>query len=190
MKLVLCGGVQGVGKTTLLTLLENEFPGRIATLDPGELFRRYFYENRSKTIEEIEDLVVDTLKEMPDDVVAIVHWHYAVRRPEGYVPQIALSRLARLAKSGKIGQVVLLRVEAPADVVLKRRAKDQEPKKRALSRPIILEEMAADEQFLARHQTLFSEALGSRNVTVFRLLNTELDAARNLLGDFFKSLIE
>lgn len=189
MKLILFGSVQGVGKTTLLSWLEDEFTGQIVVLNPGELFRRYFYDEKLKTIEEIEELIASKLEEMPDSAVAVLHWHYAVRRPEGYIPQIAFSRLERLAKSGKIEQVVLLMVEAPIDVVLERRAADRKSKKRALSRSVIREEVAADEEFLMKHQTLFAEVLGDRNVVVFRLPNVDLEATKRLLGSFFTSLL-
>ena len=93
MKLILLGGVQGVGKTTLLSWLENKFAEKITLLNPGELFRRYFYNERIKTIEEIEELIANKLEKMPNDSVVVVHWHYAVRRLSKYIPQINFSRL-------------------------------------------------------------------------------------------------
>ena len=46
MKLVLVGGVAGVGKTTLLSWLQDKFGRRIKFLDPGELFRKFFYKEK------------------------------------------------------------------------------------------------------------------------------------------------
>ena len=189
MKLVLFGGVQGIGKSTLLSWLENEFAGKITLVNPGELFRHYFYEEKLKTIEEIEELVVSTLEEMPDDAVAVAHWHYAVRRPEGYIPQIDFSKLERLARSGKIKEVVLVLVEAPVDVIIERRTKDCESKKRAFPRPVILEEMDTEQKFLAQHQVLFAKVLGNHNITVFRVYNVNLEEAKKLLGNLFQTLI-
>ena len=54
MKLVFLGGVQGVGKTTLIKSLTEKFGDKIKVINPGELFRRYFYRKKTKTPEEIE----------------------------------------------------------------------------------------------------------------------------------------
>lgn len=190
LKLVLFGGVQGVGKTTLLSWLENKFVGQIKLLDPGELFRRYFYDKKIKTIEEIEELITNKLEEMPTDIVAVVHWHYALRLPSGYIPQIDFSRLKRIAESGKIEQVVLLLVEAPVDILLRRRMADRLSKKRALLPSALREEIAADEEFFIRHWVIFSEAIGNQNVVTFRLTNINLRATKSVLYRFFKLLLD
>src|SRR3989338_9845981 len=114
MKLILVGGVQGVGKTTLLSWLRRVYRKRLTLLDPGELFRRYHYDRKIRTTEEIEELILQKLESLPDDAMAVAHWHYAVRRPMGYIPQIALSRLTRLAQGRKLEHVTLFVVEAPA----------------------------------------------------------------------------
>lgn len=189
MKLILFGGVQGVGKTTLLSWLEDKFPGRLTLLNPGELFRRYFYNEKIKTAEEIEELIVSKLEEMPADSIVIIHWHYAVRQPTGYIPQINFSRLKRIAESGKIEQIILLLVEAPTDAVLERRLKDGLAKKRNLSQSVINEEIATEEEFLIKQRDLFFQILGNHNITVFRLTNTDLRATKLLLYKFFKSLL-
>jgi len=189
MKLILFGGVQGVGKTTLLSLLEDKFRGKIKLLNPGELFRHYFYNKKIKTTEEIEELIVSKLVKMSNDSIVVVHWHYAVRRPSKYIPQINFSRLKQLAKSDNIEKIVLLLVQAPVDVVRERRVKDSRTKKRDLSRSAISKEIAADEEFLVKHRVLFSQILGSHNVSVFRLTNNDLRTAKLLLFNFFKSLL-
>lgn len=189
MKLILFGGIQGVGKTTLLSWLENKFAGQLELLNPGELFRRYFYNERVKTLEEIEELIVSKLLKIPNDSAVVVHWHYAVRRPSGYIPQINFSRLKQIAESGKIEQVILLLVEAPIDVVLERRLRDRRTKKRSLSRSIINKEVAVDEKFLTKHKALFSRILGNHRVVVFRLTNVDMRPAQLRLCKFFKTLL-
>ncbi len=189
MKLILFGGVQGVGKTTLLSWLKNKFAGKIKLLNPGGLFRRYFYNKKIKTTKEIEELIANKLEKMPNNSVVVVHWHYAVRRPSGYIPQINFSRLKRIAKNGNIEKIILLLVEAPVDAVRERRLKDRRAKKRALSRSVIGKEIAADEEFLIRHRVLFSQILGCHNVVIFRLTNNDLRTAKLLLCNFFKSLL-
>lgn len=173
MRLVLCGGVQGVGKTTLISRLKSKFKRKITLLDPGKLFRRYFYNKRIKTPEEIEELITDKIKGAPGGSTMVIHWHYGVRRPSGYIPQISFERLRRIAKSGKIDKVVLLLVEAPADIVYSRRLKDRKIKKsRAISLFKIREEVRMEKKFLKRHAILFSRILGKNKVIVFRIANT------------------
>lgn len=188
MKLVLFGGIQGVGKTTLLSWLKKAFAGRIVVLDPGELFRRYVYNKKIKIAEEIEEYILETLLAVPDDSVAVLHWHYAVPRPDGYIPQISFSRLKHLAKSGKIEQVILVVIEASSNIVRKRRLADCQTKQRSVSRITIREEAEADENFLNKHKSLFSRALGHRNVIVFRVANINLASAKFDLYNFFQTL--
>lgn len=189
MKLVLLGGVQGVGKTTLLAWLEKKFAGRIKILDPGELFRRYFYKTRLKTLEEIEEMIVNRVLKAPEDSVLVLHWHYAVRRPSGYIPQISFSRIKRVVGSGKIERVILILLEAPIETLRKRRLADRGKKKRNLSRAAIKEEAAFEAQFFARHQALFRRALGSCKVTALRLINTDLNITKSEIRGLFKELL-
>ncbi len=189
MKLVLFGGVQGVGKTTLLSWCENQFKSRITLLNPGELFRWYFYDEKIKTTEEIEELVVSELEKMPDNATAVLHWHYAVSRPSGFIPQISFSRLKRIAESGRIEQVVLLVLEASPDSIYERRLKDYQGKKRELSISVICEELRADEEFFTKEQALFTQALGGKSVSTVRLANADVDAAKAALCEFFKALL-
>ncbi|OHB23798.1 MAG: hypothetical protein A3J67_02930 [Parcubacteria group bacterium RIFCSPHIGHO2_02_FULL_48_10b] len=189
MKLILFGGIQGVGKTTLLSWIKNEFAGKIKLLNPGALFRRYHYNKKIKTTQEIEELIVNKLGKMPNDSAVVVHWHYAVRRPSRYIPQISFSRLKRIAESGNIEKIVLLLVSAPVDIVRERRLKDSRKKKRAFSRSAIRKEVAADEKFLIKHQILFSQILGDSNVKVVRLINNDLQTTRLFLGNLFESML-
>lgn len=190
MKLVLFGGVQGVGKTTLISLLEKKLKDRIVVLNPGELFRRYFYSRKAKTLDDIEEMVVNQLKKLPSDSTVVVHWHYAVRRPSGYIPQISFERLKRIAKISKVERVILLLVEARADAVHKRRLMDCKTKSsRALSKFAIDEEIKFDAEFLAKHKMLFSKILGNNRVLVFRVTNDDLKNAQKALYGFFKKLL-
>lgn len=189
MKLIFFGGIKGVGKTTLLTWLENEFAGEIKLLDPGELFRYYCYNQMIKTPEEVEELIAEKILEMPHDSVVVLHWHYAVLQPSGYIPQISFSRLKRIAKSGKVEQIILLQLEAPIDAVRERRLKDSRTKKRDVSLWTINEEVGAEKEFLARHQDLFSRILGRRKVTVFHLIHSDLETTKPVLYQFFKEIL-
>lgn len=189
MKLILFGGIQGVGKTTLLSCLERKCLGRIIILNSGELFRRYVYDQRIKIAEEVEEYLLETLLAMPDDSVVVLHWHYAVSRPDGYIPQISFSRLKRLAESRKIEQIILVSVRAPADVVRERRLADYQKKKRSLSLIEIQEEAAVDEEFLIQHRVLFSQTLGHNNVVVFRFVNMDSKIKNPILYDFFRKLL-
>lgn len=189
MKLILFGGVQGVGKTTLLNWLKNKFADRIELLDPGELFRRYVYSKKIKTTEEVEELIVSKIEKMPENAVVVLHWHYAVRRPTRFIPQISLSRLKRITENNKLEKAVLLLVEAPIGVVRERRITDRRMKKRAFSRSTISEEIAVEEEYLAKHHALFSQALGSQRVILVRLANVNLETAKLVLYGFFKSLL-
>lgn len=189
MKLVLFGGIQGVGKTTLLSWLERKYAGRIIVLDAGELFRRYAYAGKTKTADEVEELIADTLRGLPDDSVAVAHWHYAVRRPGGFIPQISFVRLKHLAESGKIKNVVLITLTAPPGEVQRRRAAEDHVKRRDISELKIREEMEMDEQFLRRHKELFSRALGENNVIATRFMNTDLESIKRALDDFFVTMI-
>ena len=183
MKLIFFGGVQGVGKTTLLSWLKNQHGEQIKFLNPGELFRRYFYNERIKTIEEIEELIVAELEESPADSIIAMHWHYAVRRPSGYIPQISFPRLRKIAEGRKIDQVILFLVEAPADIIRERRLSDQKVKKRELSKSVIDGEIEAEEEFWNTHKVLFSSILGNDKVISLRLVNIDLYTAKIQLFD-------
>lgn len=189
MKLVFFGGVQGVGKSTLLSWLEEQFRGRVVLLNPGELFRQYFYRERLKTVNEIEEMIVQEIERYPNDAIVVLHWHYAVPRPEGFIPQISFSRLERLARSGKIQQAILLSVQAPIDTIYERRVKDRQDKKREFSKESIRREINADRKFLAKHRGIFTEALGEDRVTELLILNEDLTAAQAELHKFFTNFL-
>lgn len=186
MKLIFFGGVKGVGKTTLLAWLKKKYPENIVVLDAGELFRRHHYHSNRKTAHEVEELIVHKLENMSKHSVVAIHWHYAVWRPSGYIPQISCPRLQRIARSGCVKEVILLLVEAPINLVCKRRLKDKKTKKRALSQLAVREEADWEEKLLRRHYALFSRILGKRRVNIFRLNNEDLHIAQKRLRTFFE----
>ncbi len=171
MKLILLGGVAGVGKTTIFNQFRVKLDKRVIFLDPGELFRQYCYVWKIKTAEEVEEMILDQLMAMPRDATVVVHWHYAVSRPGGYITQISFARLAQLAKSGKIDRVILVSVGAPTDVILERRLRDSNKKKRNLDRQMIEEEVKQDQEFLIKHRDLLIEILGEGRVVVHHFAN-------------------
>lgn len=189
MKLIFFGGVKGVGKTTLLAWIKQQYSESIVILDAGELFRRYHYHNNIKTAEEVEELIVQKFQNMPERAVVAIHWHYAVRRPSGHIPQISYPRLQRIAKSGCVEEAILLLVEAPINLVCKRRLKDKQTKKRTLSPLVVREEADWEEKLLRKHYALFSRILGKRRVNIFRLNNEDLHTAQKCLRTFFEKHI-
>jgi len=189
MKLIFFGGVKGVGKTTLLAWLKEKYSERIVVLDAGELFRRYHYESNEKTVQEVEELIVRTLENMPKRSVVAIHWHYAVRHPSGYIPQISYPRLQRIAKSGFVEEVILLLVQAPINLVYERRLKDTQIKKRALSRLAVREEVDWEKKLLWEHYALFSQLLGKKKVSIFRLNNKDLRTAQKHVYALFEKLV-
>lgn len=189
MKLILFGGVQGVGKSTLLYWLENQFQNRIKLLNPGELFRRYFYNENIKTLEEIEELIVSEIEKMPRNAILVAHWHYAVRRPSEYIPQISFSRLKRIAESGKVEQIILCLVEASVDSIYERRLNDRQTKKREFSKLSIKEEISIEEEFLTKYYILFSQILGNTSVTTAKINNNDLGTAKSTLRNLFCKLL-
>ena len=189
MKLILFGGVQGVGKTTLLAGVLEEFSKSIKLVDSGEFFRRYFYKEKLKTIDEIEDLIVDQIIDTSGDSIVLAHWHYAVSRPQGYIPQIDFSRVKKIAASKKIDQIVLISIEASIDTIYGRRVKDSSVKKRNLNKDCIFEEIKFDNNFLKKHEDIFLEFIDKDKISIQRINNVTLSSARAELRKLFKKLL-
>lgn len=189
MKLIFCGGVSGVGKTTLLYGLKKRFGKKIQIINPGELFRRYFYNRKIKTLSEIEELIVQKINRAPTKSIIILHWHYAVHRPSEYIPQISFPRLRQLTANGKIDQIVLLLIEAPTHTIQERRRLDYKSKKRRLQRLVIQEELEMEQKFWRRHRRLFSKKLGKGRVVSRRLSNLELTIARANFEEIISSFL-
>ena len=178
MRLIFVGGVQGVCKSTLLSWLMNEFNVKIRFVDPGELFRTYCVHEKLKTYEEVEDLIVQSILAMPGDSTVVVHWHYAVVKPEGYIPQVSFERIEKLAKSGLIHDVKLVSIEASIDVILGRRLNDSGKKKRNLRKDGIALEIARDLEFMERHRDIFEAYLGPSHVSSHRIENVDLESTK------------
>ncbi len=178
MRLIFIGGVQGVGKSTLLSWLLEEFDGKIMFVDPGELFRKYCVHEKLKTYEEVEDLIVQSILGLPSDSTVVVHWHYAVVKPEGYISQVSFERIEQMAKSSLIHDVKLVSIEAPIDVILERRLNDSGKKKRNLSKEGIAQEVARDLEFMERHREIFEACLGFDHVSSYRIENVDLQSAK------------
>lgn len=189
MKIIFFGGVQGVGKSTLLARVLTSFNNRVKLVDPGEFFRRYFYKEKLKTLDEIEDLILAEISNAPDDTLIIAHWHYAVTRPGGFIPQIDFSRLRRLAESGRVEEVAFVNVEAPIETIYGRRLIDSRMKRRAISLAEIKEEVLRDREFLLEHSDIFSRVLGDENISFHSISNTDLLLAVASLEKLIKSML-
>ena len=183
-KIIFLGGVAGVGKSTLLSHSLEKLGNKVTLVDPGELFRKNFYLEKRKTIYEIEDLIVEEIldKAILSSAV-IVHWHYAVLRPEGYIPQINLERLKRVAESGVVGEVTLVLIEAPAELILERRQKNVGVKTRPLSLEVIHDEMAHERDYFEKEFDIFSKALGVDRMKKIIIDNTDLEMTEKRVLD-------
>ena len=183
-KIIFLGGVAGVGKSTLLSRSLEKLGSERSLVDPGELFRKNFYFEKRKTISEIEDLIVEEIldKAILSSTV-IVHWHYAVRMSEGYIPQISLERLKRVAESGVVEEVSLVLIEAPTEVILERREKDAGVKTRPLSLEIINEEIVYERDYLKKEFDIFTRPLGVDRVKKIIIENTDLEMAEKEVLD-------
>ena len=169
--------------------LENRFSGRFEILDPGELFRRYFYNEKIMALEEIEDMIVRKIENVPDGKAIILHWHYAVRRPSGYTPQISFSRLRKLAENDRVKKAALVLVTASAVNLYERRQKEYSVKKRELYLDDIRDEILTDEKYFNKHHRLFSDVLGSKKVTALKVVNEEISAAESILSVFLSAFL-
>lgn len=157
--------------------------------DAGALFRRYVYGTKKmKTAEEVEQLIVHTILRAPRNSVVVIHWHYAVRRPDGYIPQIDYSRLAQIAQSKKISEVCLLHIDAPFNAIIARRALDRYAKMRALDPEVIRDEQKHEDEFLLHMYEVFRAHLNER-VRIVRLYNRALCEATQYLAKFFETLL-
>jgi adenylate kinase len=163
VKLVLLGGVQGVGKSTIFEYLKSRFGDKVVFIDPGELFRKLCYRG-VKSPEEVEEIILNELIDLPEDAIVVAHWHFAVPRPDGYIPQISFDRLKRLALSGKLSEALLVSIEASTDIIRSRRLRDSSGKKRNLVRQMIDEERRLDLEYLSKHYELLAGILGEDRV--------------------------
>ena len=147
--LMIVGGVHGVGKTTLIgNLLCGSRPGT-TFLDPGALFNKHVWQDKDRTVSEVEDLVVAKLVAQChtcNTKLVLASWHWAVWTPLGYVPQISIDRWRLVVRASGATRVHLVNVTAPAETILTRRVRDyaNHPRKRSLD-AVSYEMVARDE---------------------------------------------
>ncbi len=189
MKIIFVGGVQGVGKSTLLSWAKRRFGRKVVVLDPGAFFRKYFYSKKIKTIEEIEDLIVAKIKKSPTSRVTLVHWHYAVKRSSGYIPQVSVSRLNQIAQCKYIQKIILLMIQAPAPMIYARRMKDINKKKRGLTYAEIEKEIAMDEIFMKRQVQLFARSMRRGRLERSYISNSNLKVSMRDFAGLIKGLL-
>ena len=178
MKLILFGGVHGVGKTTLLDHVAEALGGDAQIFDPGVYFWKHLHEAKDKTTAEIEEMIIRDLLAVKETELVICNWHYAVWTESGHVPQLGYSNLKRLTAAMAPEAIVLIWVTASAEDVYARRVSDASRRKRKIDMRCIHEEIAATDRELKNHL----EALrGHADVRLVLLDNTDLEAAKNLL---------
>lgn len=161
MKLVICGGVHGVGKTTLMDRVALLLGEKCVRFDPGEIFMKHFYRQKDKTIEEIEGMVVEQLVErVRSSPLVLSNWHYAVWQPKEYIPQVGTDRWERILRETQGAQIVLALVTASPEDILARREKDRGIRRRKISLDAVREELTQTERFYEeqyRRAQLFGE---------------------------------
>jgi adenylate kinase len=186
MRLFLIGGIQGVGKSTLLSALMQCLGGEVELLNPGQLFRQYIYGGQlTKTTEEVEELIADAISNASSTATILGHWHFAVNRPNGqFIPQISWSKLEKAVNTANPELITLVLIEAPPDVIQARRQNDYNHKKRALRLEDIMTEAKQEEEFLERHRILLERTLGPNRVIVRRITNVNLPLAVTELERF------
>ena len=178
MKLILFGGVHGVGKTTLLNHLVKIYGDKFPVFDPGIYFWKHLYELKDKTTPEIEEMVINELANMKNSQTIVCNWHYAVWTKSGYIPQLCYPNLERLIQMVKPDSVTLILVRAPAEEVYKRRRADAEIKKRKIDKKCIEEEMCATESAIEEHLDVIGKWVEPKLIV---LDNTELEETMKIL---------
>lgn len=142
MKLVICGGVHGVGKTTLMERAIAFARLGIVRYDPGELFIRHLYRQKDKTAEEVEEMVTEQLvRRIRSFPLILSNWHYAVWTPLGYVSQLSMDRWERIVRDVSGAQITIALVTAKSEVILERREKDRNIRRRKLDLDAVREEI-------------------------------------------------
>jgi len=178
MRLILFGGVHGVGKTTLLNHLTGIFGEKLPIFDPGIYFWKHLYELGDKTIPEVEEIVISELGKMKDNQMIVCNWHYAVWTKNGYIPQLCYANLERLIQVTNPDAVTLILIRASVEEVYKRRMADTEIKKRKIDIKCIEEEACATESAIEEHFGVIRKWMEPKLIVVE---NTELEETRKLL---------
>lgn len=178
MKLILFGGVHGVGKTTLLNHLAEVFGDKLPIFDPGVYFWKHLYELRDKKTPEAEEVVINELERMKDNQTIVCNWHYAVWTKEGYIPQLGYTNLERLIGVTKPDEVTLILIKASTEEVYKRRVADAEIKKRKIDKKCIEEEVCATESAIKEHLGVIGKRVKPKLLVIE---NTDLEETKKLL---------
>ena len=178
MKLIIFGGVHGVGKTTLLNHLTETFGEKLPIFDPGIYFWKHLYELKDKATPEIEEMVINELVKMKDNQIIVCNWHYAVWTKNGYISQLCYANLERLVQITKPDAVTLILIKASAADVYERRRADAEIKKRKIDKKCIEEEICATESAIEEHLDVIKGWVEPKLIVVE---NTELEQTRKLL---------
>lgn len=187
MKLILVGGVHGVGKTTLLDYLAKKIGGTMRVFDPGAYFWKHLIEAKDKTPAEIEAMVVNELAKTGKEEVVVCNWHYAVWTKDGYVPQLAYDNLERIVSLLAPEKIILMLVTASAEDIHQRRKKDLPKRKRKIGMRYVLEEIEATESAFAKHLRVLEK---HTDVWFLRLDNTKLRKAKKLLLKIVRAEIQ
>ena len=155
VRLVICGGVHGVGKTTLMNRVAAILGEKCVRFDPGELFMEHLYRQKDKTGPEIEEMVVEQLvKSVLSSPLVLSNWHYAVWQPQGYTTQVSMERWERIVRETSCAQIVLALVAASPEEILTRREKDCGIRRRKLNLDAVREELEQTDRSYKEHYRL------------------------------------
>lgn len=154
--LVFIGGVQGVGKTTVMEKSQQLDP-TLAIFDPGRIFELYHLEQKVVEPKVLEEMVVLGLTGLSQEKT-LINWHYGVWYGRRYIPHISWKLLEQVARRlGASTEILFVLLTADLDLVLQRRQADAEKglKKRPLSRKTINYELRTEKRFFQEHLQLF-----------------------------------
>lgn len=175
MKLVICGGVHGVGKTTLMDRATPLLGKEASRFDPGELFMEHLYRLKNKTVDEIEEMLVEHLViKVRTHPLVLSNWHYAVWTPGGYTSQVSTERWERILRETSGAELTLVRVTAAPETILARREKDRDVRKRKRDIDAVREELIQTDLFYRKFYERARQFLKPTEVTID---NTSLDDA-------------
>lgn len=179
MRLVICGGVHGVGKTTVMDRVLALLGEKCSRFDPGELFMKHLYRQKDKAGREIEEMVAEQLvRRVLSSPLVLSNWHYAVWQPEGYIPQVRMELWDRVLRETRGAQIVLALVTASPEDILARREKDRGIRRRKLSLDAVREELRQTKRYYDEHCRR-ARLFGEPELAVIE--NSSLEAATDAL---------
>lgn len=186
MKLVLIGGVHGVGKTTLMERVRLALPpNALTTFDPGEYFWSLCYTRNILSPDTVEELVVKRMMLFSGSNLIASNWHYAVWQPDGYIPQLRFDRFAQLLSFLSPEYLGLVHITASTQHILNRRIQDRESRKRKVDLACILQEQNETERLLNLHLRVARSHCPSEMV---RIENDDLEQSTSCLLRIFSQL--